>query len=453
MPWPKLLNALQRVLSIRFGLKRPNETLARRSVDRKVSEVLRLMQNDNFTEVRMQFVPILRWILTEHVLRKGWELLRVTAGPLVKVGTPIVNEGMLTTAKVPIQFERARLAMVLQMTSSGRLVGLRFTPQRLVGLGASWIPPTYADVSSFEEEDLRLGTGTYKVGGTLSMPKTAGPHPGVVLLSGSGPCDRDSTCEAAKSFKDLAWGLASRGVAVLRFDKVSHTYGATFRSNSSVTLTDEYLDHALDAIRQLQQQPDVGRNCIFIVAHSLGAWVAPRVAGIEPSVAGLVIMAGPAQAMYWSALRQMRYLASLEDGSKAALEPKFEEMQRAAELADSPDLSRSTPVDKLPFGIGAPYWLDARTFDPIGTAKHLQMPIMLLQGGRDYQVTLEDDYSKWLVGLKDHKNAHFRIYEKLNHLFISGQGPSTPLEYDTPGNVEEDVICDLSDWILRNSER
>lgn len=274
---------------------------------------------------------------------------------------------------------------------------------------------------------MRLGTGRCTVGGALSMPKAAGPHPCVVLLSGSGPTDRDSTCEAAKPFMDLAWGLPGRGVAVLRFDKVTHVYGARFRNNSSITLTDEYMDHALDAVRQLQHRREVAGNHIFILGHSLGAWVPPRVASMEPSVAGLAVMAGPAQAMYWSALRQLRYLASLRDRSEPLPQSKFEELQRQAVLADSLDLSPSIPGEELPFGIGAPYWLDVRTFDPIGTAKRLRKPIIVLQGGRDYQVTLKDDYSRWLAGLKDHDNVRFHIYEKLNHLFISGEGAIHPV--------------------------
>jgi fermentation-respiration switch protein FrsA (DUF1100 family) len=127
-------------------------------------------------------------------------------------------------------------------------------------------------------------------------------------------------------------------------------------------------------------------------------------------------------------------------------------LQRQAEVADNPELSLSTPADKLPFGIGPSYWLDIRTFDPIGTAKRLEKPMLVLQGSRDYQVTM-DDYSMWFSSLKDKSNADFHVYEKLNHLFISGEGPSTPLEYATPGNVDESVIRDLSAWILERSRK
>ena len=74
------------------------------------------------------------------------------------------------------------------------------------------------------------------VPGTVAVPHGAGPWPGVVLVAGSGSLDRDETIGRNKPFKDIAWGLASRGVAVLRFDKVTYTHAAQFSGGSRVHL-------------------------------------------------------------------------------------------------------------------------------------------------------------------------------------------------------------------------
>jgi fermentation-respiration switch protein FrsA (DUF1100 family) len=128
---------------------------------------------------------------------------------------------------------------------------------------------------------------------------------------------------------------------------------------------------------------------------------------------------------------------------------KIEQAQKHAELADSDSLSLSTLAKKLPFGIGPSYWLDYRKFDPVGTVKTLEKPVLVLQGRRDYQVTVEDDYQQWQSALRGKGNVQFWLYERLNHLFIAGDGPSTPLEYMVPGNVDEQVIDDIAAWVLQ----
>jgi uncharacterized protein len=183
------------------------------------------MREGYFADLKMQFVAPLRWIVREKLLQTAWETVQLGFGRFVEVGTPTVKVGVLTTtATVPVQFRRAELALSISMTSSGRLVGLRIRPQSLAGLGHPWTAPSYADIDLFKEEEMRLGKGWYKVGGTLSIPNAVGRHPCIVMIGGSGPCDRDSTVGATKPFKDLAWGLASRGIGVLRFDKVTYVW-------------------------------------------------------------------------------------------------------------------------------------------------------------------------------------------------------------------------------------
>ena len=83
---------------------------------------------------------------------------------------------------------------------------------------SEWTQPPYADPGSFDEHEITVGVGDRAVPGTVTIPP-GGSSVGVVLLSGSGPFDRDETSGPNKPLKDLAWGLAGAGVAVLRFDK------------------------------------------------------------------------------------------------------------------------------------------------------------------------------------------------------------------------------------------
>ena len=421
-----------------------------KDASRKFSQVFDQMRTERFLELRAQFIMPLRWILTPALLRAGWATVRMAYGPFVSSGEPLVRVGFFhTSVRVPVQFKRGKLSMTVSMTGSGQLTGLKFSPRATGGPVNVWVLPSYASTESFREETIRVGRGFYKVGGTITLPASNGQHPCVIMLAGSGPCDMDSTIGATKPFKDIAWGLASHGIAVLRFDKVTRTYGRWYANNSSITLDDEYGPQVASALSQLRRHPDIASDKIFILGHSLGAWVGPRYAS-DPAIAGLILMAGPARPMYRSAIDQMRYLRTLDEETNEApgVTEEIEKLELAAKRADDLDLNTSVPAKDLPFGIGAPYWLSARNFDPLNTAAGLQKPMLVLQGGRDHQVTPDGDFPRWQKALGGNEHAQFKLYPPLNHLFIAGEGPSTPAEYDEPLHVDETVIHDIAEWIL-----
>ncbi|MFH8754090.1 alpha/beta hydrolase family protein [Streptomyces atroolivaceus] len=217
----------------------------------------------------------------------------------------------------------------------------------------------------------------------------------MVLLAGGGPFDRDETSGPNKPLKDLAWGLAGHGTTVLRFDKATFAHPEAAEA-SDLTMTQEYVPHAVDAVALLRRHRSVDPERVFVLGHSMGGKVAPAVAVAAPTVAGLVIMAGDAQPMHHAAVRVVSYLATvLPDQVPPAAVETF---RRQAALVDSADLTPSTPAADLPFGLSAPYWLELRDYDPVAIAAGLGKPMLILQGGRDYQVTVADDLVRWRTG-------------------------------------------------------
>ena len=93
------------------------------------------------------------------------------------------------------------------------------------------------------------------------------------------------------------------------------------------------------------------------------------------------------------------------------------------------------------------YWLDLRSYDPVSTAAALGKPMLIHQGGRDYQVTVEDDLPRWKEGLGQRPEVTIRVYEADNHLFFSGTGLSTPAEYDPAQHVDPAVVADIATWL------
>jgi pimeloyl-ACP methyl ester carboxylesterase len=186
----------------------------------------------------------------------------------------------------------------------------------------------------------------------------------------------------------------------------------------------------------------------FVAGHSLGGTAAPRVAARTPA-AGLVILAGGAEPLHWSAVRQFRYLASLEPGAAAAGQAVLDAVTRQARAVDDPNLSESTPSGDLPFGVPAAYWLDLRGYDPAAAAAALGKPMLIVQGGRDYQATVADDLSRWQAALASGPDVTIRTYQADNHLFFPGSGPSSPAEYEPAQHVDPAVVADIADWLKR----
>ncbi|GIJ90486.1 hypothetical protein Asppvi_009441 [Aspergillus pseudoviridinutans] len=340
------------------------------------------------------------------------------------------------------------------MTPSGRIIGLRVLTLQAAGISAPWQPPPYGaeDVTRIP---LTLGKGLYRVAAELTLPvpvKTGQKFPCIVFIGGSGPMDKDSTIGALKPFKDMALGLASRGIASCRFDKFACTIaGRLLTRTTTATLTDEYIYHVRHAIRKVRQHPNIDHDKIFHLGHSLGGVIAARLATAEPSVAGCVLMACPAQPLYRCAIRQLRYFKSLDECGGAPsgdeLDNTIEALEKQAELADSPSLTPSTPASQLPFGLGPAYWLQYREFDPIQSLQRSVCPVLVLQGARDYQVTVNDDYAEFCAKFQDRQNVHFRLYDNLNHLFVPGEGNCTPAEYDIGGSVDVAVVDDIERWV------
>jgi hypothetical protein len=420
-----------------------------------------MARNGQFAELCERFAPPLRPMVSADALRAEWEGELAQHGPVTGVGTPLTEPAGpgVTTAKIPLTFERGELVIAIGLAGEQNwIIGIQFLPASAAEPAAPWEPPPYADPAAFTESEVILGDPPLAVPGTLSVPRPApgreGPRPAVLLLSGSGPHDQDETIGRSKPLKDLAWGLASAGIAVLRFEKVTHAHPAECAARPAFTLSDEYVPQALAGLRLLSEHPAIDPARLYLAGHSLGGSVAPRIAAAAaaaaagPAVAGLVILAGGAQPQHWSAVRQFRYLATLSPGAAAALQPALDTITAQAKAVDDPGLSAATPPETLPFGVPAPYWLDLRGYDPPAAAAALGKPMLILQGGRDYQVTVDDDLSRWKAALGDHPDVTIRVYDADNHLFFPGSGPSSPAEYEPAQHMDPQVIAGIANWLI-----
>jgi dienelactone hydrolase len=415
----------------------------------KALAALELARAGRFAEIQEMFAPQLHALVSADALRAGWTSQLDPIGPLRHVGAAAAEAAGpgAVVVRVSLVGEHGAVILVISVNAEGWLTGLQLAPASAAGPATSWEPPDYADPAMFDEREVTLGTGSLAVPGTLSLPRHALPLPAVALLGGSGAVDRDETLGPNKLFKDLAWGLASRGIVVLRFDKVTHANGPEVAKNRNFTPTDEYVPDATAAVRLLCGLPAVDPRRVFVLGHSLGGTLAPRVVAAEPAVAGLVILAGGTRPMHWAVIEQVEYIASLDPATAAAAKPTLEAMTKLAQMVDSPDLSNSTPVSELPFGVPAAYWLDLRGYNPAAAAAALGKPMLILQGGRDYQATVAEDLAGWRASLEGRAGVTIRVYEADNHFFFSGTGRSSPTDYLTAQHADPRVVTDIAAWL------
>ena len=184
------------------------------------------------------------------------------------------------------------------------------------------------------------------------------------------------------------------------------------------TMADEYLPHATAAVRLLQRQPDVDPARIFVLGHSGGGKVAPRVAAAEPSIAGLVILAGDTAAVE-RVRRPGRPVPRRSCPPGADADGRRHSLTGRPRWSAAPSCHPRHPGGPA-VGWPAPYWLDLRGYDPVGVAAALDQPMLILQGGRDYQVTVADDLTRWQEGLAERPDVTIRIYDADDHLFFAG---------------------------------
>lgn len=359
-------------------------------------------------------------------------------------GARVETSAGIRVVIVTCQMANALIEVRVAWNEAENIVGLNMRPATV---SVDYHPPGYVMTDRFTESAVIVDAGTgWPLPGTFTRPTGEGPFPAVVLVHGSGPNDRDETIGPNRPFRDLAWGLASRGIAVLRYDKRTLVHAARINSINNFTVRDETVDDAVAAVTWLRKNPDVRADRVFVAGHSLGGMLAPRIGSAVPQLAGLVILAGAVRPLEESILAQTRYLAEI-DGKLTDAERRLI-AEAEALVVRVRSLKPGDPPLTGPLASGpVSYVLDLRGYHPPTAAKAFMRPMLILQGARDYQVTM-DDFAAWRGALGSRPDVRFIAYPTLNHLFVAGTGKSAPAEYLAESHVAEEVIRDIAAWIV-----
>lgn len=409
--------------------------------------ILKSMDDGDFEGARANFDANMKAHLSADQLSAVWASLPAQAGARLAVAPGrVAPNGDSEIAIIPIHHEKAWLELQVSCSSADEVTGLFVRPGKDPAVAVLGAPaPAYADPSRFEEREHTFTSDGLQFSGTLSLPRVGHPVPAVVLVHGSGPHDRDETVGGNKPFRDLAQGLASRGIAVLRFDKRTQAYRQSF-SGKVYSVREEVIADALAAIASLSEQKEVDRKRVYLVGHSLGAMLAPRIAREAPDLAGIVLLAAPARGLLDVIPFQLEYLARLDGKIDTAERAQMAQLQAVvAKTRSFSDKDRADPTPVL--GAPAAYWMDLANYDPIAQTRALKRPTLLLQGEGDFQVTMKQDYAPWVKALGKEPWFASQSFPGIGHLYTPAGNKPGPADYDQPANVDVVVIDAIAHWI------
>ena len=422
-----------RLKSMLLAALLPVSALAASPTD-QATALIGQLRDGQFEQAHARFDDQMAKAVPATALSGVWQQLGQALGNLQSIGEAEVRQvDGRQVIQQRLQFERGAVRATTAIQADGRISGFHLAPV------ADAAPPPPAD-AGFSEKPLQITTGPGPLGATLSLPKGQGPFPAVVLVHGSGPQDRDQTTGPNKPFADIAHGLAAQGIAVLRYDKRTHARPQDFRDTATLAL--ETTDDAIAAATLLQQQEGIDPARVFVLGHSQGGMVASRIASAARA-AGAILLAAPARPIL-DLLREqnLHLLQHSPDVPAEAAKAHMDQLDAAiAALRSNPDAE----LPALP-GLTGAYWQEVESVDVVAETAASGLPTLLLQGGRDFQVT-DADWSLLKAGLSGER-YRFRHYPALNHLGIAGEGPATLAEYQVPGHVASALIDDIAHWIL-----
>ncbi len=414
----------------------------------KSKTFIELLAKQDFLMAHIYFSEEFKSQLTLESFQKTWEKINSQVGKFKQQNETLSEKNPVV---ITCEFENLKLDVQISFDKESKINGLFFVPTKAKDeIVADYQKPAYANTDLFEEKEVTVSTGDWALPATLTIPKGKTKFPAVILVHGSGPNDRDETLGPNKVFKDLAWGLASKGIAVLRYDKRTRVHGAKFGKVKKFTVNEETVDDAVLAVELLRQTPNVDNKNIYVLGHSLGGMMIPRIGSKDKNIKGFVIFAGSTRFLPDVILEQYKYIFSLEGdltAEKQAVIKKVENDVATVNALKPTDINS----DKIYLGVPASYWLDLKNYNPPILAKSLKQPMLILQGERDYQVTMKD-FQNWKDALGKKKNATFKTYPTLTHSFMEGSPKPSPKDYEKAANVNENVVIDIANWIIKTAK-
>ena len=305
------------------------------------------------------------------------------------------------------------------------------------------------------EEKIMIGEGTeFPLKGILTLPENLEqPVPAVVFVHGSGSSNMDEKVMKLTPFKDLAKGLAKHGIASVRYDKRSFAHGRKMLKKGDMTVKEEVIEDAVLASNLLKNDSRIDPERVFIIGHSMGAMLAPRIDAEGGNFKGLVLLAGTLDTLEEVLFRQLDEMkngkSKIMSWVASAQEKKFKKsFENLYELSDE-------EAKKIPYagGVNLYYFKEMGEHRAADYLEKTEKPVLIMQGTKDLQVNVERDFGGYKRAFGERDNFSFRLYEGLNHCFVPAiydDISKATKEFSKERHIGENVISDIANWIFKN---
>ena len=398
-------------------------------IDTGKSFINSLLIEKNYSKSYSYFDETVKTKISETLLKETVEKLETQLGQFKSI---IETNNDKETYFYYSNFEKMKLDIKINFNQNNKVVGFFFVPHK-----------------EFKKEnslgkDLNIKSNNIELKGTLLVPESLNLKKIVIFVHGSGPNDRDETIFENKPFKDIAENLYSKGISSYRFDKRTLSNPESFNDKS--TIDDEVTNDIINIVTYFKNDSQFSNYEIIVLGHSLGAYLLPRIANKSNQISKIILLAANSQPLDKLIIEQYEYLYKLTPTQE--LKDALQEVKEQTALLNSKVFNLNTTKENLPLNLSANYWKSILDYKPIKEIQKVKIPILILQGERDYQVTMKD-FELWKTKLKNNKKVSFISYPKLNHIFMSGEKPSDPKEYAIKGIVDEKVIEDIKNFIIQ----
>lgn len=413
--------------------------------------VTRLISGDDNGALYAQLDQTMQASLPRESFDMLWSLLEAQCGPFVEYygDTESSEVSGYTVLTQLIDMEWQDLRCTMSLSDDGLIAGLYFTFDEIpTPTPVPTAVPTKAPPARVKEENVTVGVSPWRLPGTLLIPESDEPVPAVVLVQGSGATNRDEAIYSVRPFLDIANALSAQGIAVLRFDKRTYVYREKVFMSANYrmfTVEDEVIEDVVYAGKMLAEDPRIDSTRIFILGHSLGAMLAPRIVSESGDLfCGMILAAGTNRSFLDVLLRQAK------DGTGLT------EQEGRKIIEDGTAIYSMTEEEsqKVRFlNIYAYYyWEMLHHPSPSEYLKELARPTLIINGTRDIQIIPEEGRTTWEKVL-DMKAPWLTCYwTDVNHMMmrpdVKPEWKGTVNEYKVNCTVAEDITDMMAAFIL-----
>ncbi|MDI9375952.1 MAG: DUF3887 domain-containing protein [Thermotogota bacterium] len=373
----------------------------------------------------------------------------------VQLGKPIatldiqqVQQGEYMVYVLATEFKVGIFDFIVTLNTEGKVAGFFVRPSSYKKAETQPVEvpeerplPDYANPANYTEQNITVGKEPYYLPARLMVPNGLESYPIVIILQGSGTHDIDGTLGPNKPYRDLAAGLASRGIATLRYPKKYYVYPQQ-AAEIGINADAEYIEDALTIIAQMKGIPQF--SSIYLAGHSMGGMVAPWIAQ-EAGVDGMILLAGSPVKFAQISLDQNLDLVGdqLSEEQKAQVKDFFTKMLNQ-EIPPETDLGQ---------GITAGYYYSFDGYFCMPVLEETEMPVLVVNAELDFQ-TPKKYFDIFVEKLGDRPNITLKLLPGLNHIFNETDGTIKSVEeYDRPGYVAVELIDLLESWIKEAEQR